>query len=237
MSVEAWFVIGVILITLWFLLKEYFAPDVTLFFAVTVLIATGMISISEAVSGFSNIGMLTVGILFVVVAAVQKTKIIEKLSASILGSNRQASILMLRLIGPIAGFSAFLNNTPIVAVFIPFVHHWCHRHNILPSKLLIPLSYAAITGGMCTLIGTSTTLLVNGMMIDKNINTLGFFEIGMVGLPCTLCITIFLVVFGNRLLPERQDLIDQFDEDYKEYITEMCIRKNCPLIGKTIGDA
>jgi di/tricarboxylate transporter len=141
----------------------------------------------------------------------------------------------------ISGFSAFLNNTPLVAVMMPYVNNWCKRNNISPSKFLMPLSYAAILGGCATLIGTSTNLIVNGMVIDQQIfpdmKPLNIFEFAYVGVPMIVIGFFYLLFFGEKLLPNKLDLIEKFSTNTREYLVEAEIRKDSKLIGKTIEEA
>ena len=133
--------------------------------------------------------------------------------------------------------SAFLNNTPIVAMFLPISIDWCRRHQVSPSKLLIPLSYLAILGGTCTLIGTSTNLVVNGLMIQHDLPQMGMFEIGQVGLPYALVGIGYLLAFGPRLLPERKELLEQLGESRREYMVEMLVQPDCRMAGQTVEKA
>jgi len=153
----------IILLMIVALAREWFQPAGIVFAALLLLLAGRIISVNEAFAGFSNKGMLTVGFLFVVSAALQSSGTFERFVLTMLG-NRHKSVTghYLRLMLPVASLSAFLNNTPIVATLIPMVKSWAKRNNLAVSKFLIPLSYAAILGGTCTLIGTSTNLVVHG---------------------------------------------------------------------------
>jgi len=141
----------------------------------------------------------------------------------------------------ISGFSAFLNNTPLVAVMIPYVHAWCRRNNISPSKFMMPLSYAAILGGCATLIGTSTNMIVNGLVVDQTIapdlESLKIFDFAAVGIPMILLGLIYILFFGEKLLPSKPDIIDQFSSGTREYLIEAKIPEKSPLIGKTVDEA
>jgi di/tricarboxylate transporter len=141
----------------------------------------------------------------------------------------------------IATFSAFLNNTPLVAVMIPYVHSWCKRNNISPSKFLIPLSYAAILGGSATLIGTSTNLIVNGLIVDQTIipdlEPLKIFDFAVVGVPMIVVGSLYLLFFGERLLPTKPDTLTQLSLGRREYMVEAKVLHKSPLIGKTIEEA
>ncbi|HBO43962.1 MAG TPA: SLC13 family permease [Planctomycetaceae bacterium] len=133
--------------------------------------------------------------------------------------------------------SAFLNNTPIVAMFVPMVTDWCRRHRVSPSKLLIPLSFFAILGGTCTLIGTSTNLVVNGLMIKSDQEGMSLFEISSVGLPYAIVGFLYLYFVGQRLLPDRKGFLEQLTETRREYLAEMQVQPGCRLIGQTVQEA
>jgi di/tricarboxylate transporter len=138
---------------------------------------------------------------------------------------------------PVAAMSAFLNNTPVVAMFIPAANDWAKRNRLSVSKLMIPLSYASIVGGTCTLIGTSTNLVVNGMLIkETNSAGLAMLEIAWVGIPVMFIVFIFILLFSKWLLPERVPAISRYD-DAREYTVEMLVEKGSVLSGKSIDDA
>ena len=124
----------------------------------------GVITAKDAIAGFSNSGMLTVAVLFLVVAGLRETGAVEWVAGRFLGRPKSHREALVRLVFPIAGLSTFLNNTPLVAMFIPVVTDWAKKNRLRPSQLLIPLSYATILGGMCSLIGTSTNLVVSGLV-------------------------------------------------------------------------
>lgn len=127
--------------------------------------------------------------------------------------------------------------TPVVAMFLPAVNDWARRNRLPLSKLLIPLSYASILGGTCTLIGTSTNLVVNGLMAAQgDLPTLGLFEIAWVGLPCALAGLLYLVIGGRRLLPDRRPVMSDL-EDPRQYTVEMLVEPGSPLVGRTIEAA
>lgn len=248
MGPEAWFSLGVVGLVLLLLAFTQLAPDMVLMAALTLLLISNILTPTEALSGFSNEGMVTIGILFVVGAGVLETGAVGLLSDRLFGRPRSAAGAILRMSIPTAGLSAIMNNTPLVAMLIPAVNDWAKRYRMLPSKLLIPLSYASILGGTCTLIGTSTNLVVNGMLIraaDAQAAAggtvtlprgLSMFEIAWVGLPAALC-GIALVALGHRwLLPDRLPTISRVS-DPREYTIEMVVEPGSPLVGKTIEEA
>ena len=210
--------------------------DAVLMAAVTVLIVTGVLSPGEAVAGFSNTGLMTVAALYVVAAGLRETGAIQWVAQGMLGQPQGARRAQARLFAPTAILSAFLNNTAVVAMFIPAVQEWARKLNIAPSKLLIPLSYAAILGGTCTLIGTSTNLVVNGLMEAGGYQGFHLFSLAWVGLPLALAGGLFLFLFAERLLPNRGGVAEQL-EQVRKYSVEVAVEESGPLVGKSIADA
>ena len=244
MAWEAWFVIGVVIVTLLFLMSNMAPADMLLLAALTIVILVGALSESEllpsakeAVVGFGNPGPITIGVLFVVIEGLVQTGAMTRLTKSILGIPKGVAAAQTRLIFPVAGLSAFLNNTPIVAMFMPVVDDWCKKVKISPSKLFIPLSYASIFGGMCTLIGTSTNLIVYGMMAEKpELPTLGMFDLAWVGVPCALLGLAYILITSKFLLPNREAAVS-LNDDPRRYTTEMIVEPNGSMVGKTIHQA
>ena len=216
---------------------EFLAPDIILFVSLAVLFLSGVLTPEEAFVGFSNQGMLTVGILFIVAYAAQSSGILESAASRIMGRGEGLRRSLLRMALPTAGLSAFLNNTPIVAMFTPAVRDWARSRGLSPSKFLIPLSYASIFGGICTLIGTSTNLVVNGLLQQEMDTSLSFFELAWVGVPAAFVGILYLTLVGHRLLPDHKGPVDDLRESGREYLVEMEIRAGCPLIGKTVAEA
>lgn len=229
-------VVGLLLVTL---IKEWAPADLTFLSATAVLAGLRIISPSDAVAGFSNPGMLTVAMLFVVSAALRETGVLDRLGAFVLGPAKTTQQALLRLAAAVIPLSAFLNNTPIVAMFMPIVIDWGRSRQVSPSKILIPLSYFAILGGTVTLIGTSTNLIVSGLLIDHvgPDSGIGLFELAWVGIPYAVIGVAFLVLAGNWLLPDRKELFEQLGEARREYLVEMRVDSSCRLIGKSVEDA
>lgn len=202
-----------------------------------VLFVSGILDETTVLAGFSNPGMITVGVLYIVVTGLSQTGGLAWISQEVLGLPQGENAALLRLMFPVVGLSAFLNNTPVVAMFIPVVNEWCRKLRISPSKLMIPLSYGAIFGGICTLIGTSTNLVVNGLLIaETDYPGLKLFDLAWVGVPCAIAGIIFLWSTHRWLLPDRQPVISKI-EDLREYSVEMLVIDNSPLAGKTIEQA
>ena len=235
MSLQALLVIIIIAFMIVALAKDMLRPGLVFYSAVTFLLLIGVINTKEALSGFSNEGMITIALLFLVSEGVKKTGALNYLALLMLPRKKvPLPRLLLKTMLPIASLSAFLNNTPIVIIFAPMVKHWAEKFNLPVSKFLIPLSYASILGGMCTLIGTSTNLVVHGMMLDAGYSGIGMFEIGKIGLPIALVGFLYLNVFGNLLLPGKKVLRNNVYTGHREYFFDVYIPSGSPLIGKRI---
>lgn len=241
---EAWLTISIVVLLIIGLARNWAAPDLLVVGSLSVLMLVGVVfgtdelpSPSDAVAGFGNSGLLTVGVLFVVVEGLVRTGGMTLITRPLLGQPRSILTAQARLILPVAGLSAFLNNTPIVAMFMPVVHDLCKKTGISPSKLFLPLSYAAIFGGICTLIGTSTNLVVNGLVVSQaKMPSLGMFDITWIGLPCALAGLTYLLLFNRWLLPDRKPPIS-FSDDPRQYTVEMIVQPSGPLVGQTIEQA
>ena len=197
----------------------------------------GVLTPSEAFAGFSNTGMLTVGVLFIVVAGLKETGGIDWIASRLLGRPKTTRGAIVRMSVPVASMSVFLNNTPIVAMMIPAVQDWCKKLNISPSKLMIPLSYATILGGTCSLIGTSTNLVVAGLVIAQtDLPPIGMFDITWVGLPTAIVGIAFFTLIGPMLLPDRDSKRKKLT-DVKEYTLELVVPEGSGLAGKTVEQA
>lgn len=187
-----------------------------------------------ALNEFGNTGLLTVGVLFVVVAGLVQTGAMSILTGPLLGRPKSLLTAQVRLLTPVAAASGFLNNTPIVAMFMPIVGDLCKRTGISPSKLFLPMAYAATLGGVCTVIGTSTNIIVNDKLpADQK---LALFELSWVGLPCALGGMAYLILCGGWLLPDRKPALSLSD-DPRQYTTEMIVEAGGPLVGRSVEKA
>lgn len=247
MSVAAVIVLCVVVGAVLLLAFTRIATDAVLMAALTVLLICpvpgdsgwriGLIGPETALSGFSNTGLATIAVLFVVVAGLRETGTVDWIGARLLGHPRGLTMALTRIILPVGGMSAFLNNTPVVAMMIPAVSDWAKRLGLTPSKLMIPLSYAAILGGTCSLIGTSTNLVVSGMVdATGEYDPIGIFEITKIGLPAAIIGGLFLIFAGPKLLPDRGST-KQALSDPREYTLELIVPKGSPLDGKSIQQA
>lgn len=239
MPLESIFTIVVLIIMMVLLVKEIASTDALLFGTLCVFLLSGIISPEDALSGFSNPGLLMIAVLFIVSAAIQNTGALNSLMYSVLQptGSRKLSSLLLKMMIPVSFLSAFVSNTPLVMIFIPMIRKWSEKIDISPSKFFIPLSYAAILGGMCTLIGTSTNLVVHGLLIENGLPGLKMFELGKIGIPCMILGWLYLSFVGSKLLPNRKNVSDFIAEHKKEYVVEMRVSQGCELINKSIQQA
>ncbi len=237
MGWEAWLTLAVVVGCFAMMAFTWVSPDIIMAAGLTLLLVSGVLLPREALAGFANQGMLTVAVLYVVVSGLTATGAVGWVVQHILGRPRNTRQAQVRLMAPAAILSAFLNNTPVVAVFVPAVKVWARRNNLSLSKLLIPLSYASIAGGTCTLIGTSTNLVVNGLLVDQaGSPPLRMFDLAWIGLPIAVSVFLFVLLFSGRLLPDREEPLVHSD-DMREYMAEMMVEEGSPLEGCRIEEA
>jgi len=234
MKWEALFTLAVVLATLVLQVRGTLPPVLALMGANVLLLVGGVISVNEALAGFSNPAPITVAALFVVAAAVERTGALQPMVNAALarGGGERASLL--RLLAPTAAVSAFLNNTPVVALLAPQVRDWAERRNRASSRYLMPISFATMLGGMVTVVGTSTNLVVSGLMQDAGMAPIGMFEITRVGLPVAVVGVILLSLVLHRTLPVRRGARQQFEEEIREYVIHMQVVPAGPLDGVTV---
>ena len=237
MSGEALFTLAVVAAMVLCLALDVLQPDAVVFSALGALLVCGVLEPAEALSGFANPAMITVAVLFVVAYAAQAAGVLEYAAFRVLGRGDGVRRSLVRMMLPVTGFSAFLNNTPIVAMFLPAVREWARRRGLPPSRFLMPLSYASIFGGLCTLIGTSTNLVVNGMYQEAAGRSLGLFDLAWVGIPAALLATAYMVLVVPRWLPDRGDPAAELEADERRYLFEMRVLPESPLCGRTVEEA
>lgn len=236
-SPDAWQTFATISFCFALLMFSRLPADVILVGGVALLLLLDVITAPEALTGLSNEGMATVGVLFIVARGLVDTGVVGWISQTLLGRPKSIAAAQLRMMAPVAALSSVLNNTPVVAMMVPAVSAWAKRIEVSVSQLMIPLSYAAVVGGTCTLVGTSTNLVVNGMLIEATDGPgLGMFELAWVGVPCVLAVLVFVMAFSRWLLPNGGHRVDRF-EDSRQYIIEMEVEEASPLEGLSIEEA
>jgi di/tricarboxylate transporter len=236
MSPSGWFSLFLAVAALLTLVFTRVRPHMVMMAVLVTLSATEVISTRDALAGFANSGLITVAAMFVVAAGLEHSGGVDALVNRVLGQPTTLRGALSRLIYPVIGLSASLNNTPVVATMIPAIHVWSRKIGVAASKLMIPLSYASILGGTLTLLGTSTNLVVDGLYQDLT-GRPGFslFSITFVGLPVALVGSLFMWLVFPRLLPDRDEKV-AFG-DLREFTLEVTVDPNGPLIGKTISQA
>ena len=201
----------------------------------------GVLTPAEIISGFGNEQVAVVILILLFGEVLRKTSIIENTFDLLFRKVKTYRGFLGRMVLYVAAFSTMLSNTSLVAVLMPYIHSWSKRNNIYPSKLLIPLSYAAMLGGAATLIGTSTNMIVNSMVEEQtllpDLPALQIFDFAWVGLPMILVGTLYLLLVGNRLLPSRKAIADDLQTHNREYVIEAKVKGNSHLIGKTVAES
>lgn len=203
--------------------------------ALAILLLTGTLDMQEALSGFSSSSVITVGFMFVLVAGLTETGVLHWITRKCLGTPKSYTGALLRLMAPVSAASAFLSNTTVVSMFLQIVLIWSKKLSIKPSKLLIPLSYASVLGGLCTIIGTPPNLIISGLYAKETGTMFGFFEVGKLGIIC-LVVGYLMILLMKRLLPERNQSSEQFSQS-KEFTTELLVPSDCPSVAKTVAEA
>jgi len=232
---KGWFTISVVLLTFVGLVLEVRPPDITMLFSTGILMIAGILSPAQFLEGFSNDIIMTIAMLCVIVRALEVNGLLEMIGRKVLSKSKSFYRQMLSLTAPVAASSAFLNNTPIVLLMTPIVRRWAIQNKYSPSQFLLPLSYAAVMGGACTMIGTSTNLVVYGLLRNEHPDAgFGFFELSYIGIPCTIAGILYLLIFGRSLLPERTDPNTAISEESRELAAEFKVLPNCPLANRTI---
>ena len=227
---------AVVLVTLALLLFVQRAPDMVMIGGVVLLLAAGVLTPDEALKGMSNEGMITVAALFVVAAAVERTGALAALVDRVLGRPQSLAAAQVRTMAGPSLLSAFVNNTPVVALMVPAIRDWAKKHRLSVSKLLMPMNAAVVLGGLCTLIGTSTNVVVSGLVEDKRGTPLGMFDITPLGLALLGAGFAYLLPASRWLLKDRRPPMSQSD-DPRQYSLEMLVEAGSPLVGRSIEEA
>jgi len=237
MPPEGWWTISVLLIMTGLIARDRLGPDLAMFGALGVLLASGSLQPEQALAGFANKALITIGALFVVAATIRETGALTLLSNVLFGQVRTPWLGLVRMVLPTAMLSAFINNTPVVVMMIPAVRDFAKRIDDRPSRFLIPLAYAAMLGGTCTLIGTSANLVISGLLEQSDMPEMGLFEIAWVGVPTLVVGLLYLLTAGHRLLDVRRSPRESLTDEPRLYLAEVAVAMDSPLIGRTVEGA
>jgi len=233
-GLNAWITIVTVLAMFTVLLFTKLRSDVVFLCAVGILYVTGVLDVKEALSGVSQASVAVVGVLFVVIAGLMHTGVLQWIVKHLLGTPNTYTKAVTRLMLPVAALSSFLSNTTVVALFVNIVKMWAKKLGVSPSKLLIPLSYASGMGGVCTLIGTPPNLIISGLYEQKTGEAMNILATTIPGLFC-LAVGVLSIIAMRRLLPNRKSPESAF-ESTGDYTVEMLVPSDNPHIGKTIGE-
>ena len=233
-GVDAWITIVTVFAMFTVLLFTRIRSDVVFLIAVGILYVTGVLDAKEALSGISQTSVAVVGVLFVVIAGLMHTGVLQWIVKHLLGTPKGYARSVLRLMLPVAALSSFLSNTTVVALFVNIVKMWSKKLGISPSKLLIPLSYASGMGGVCTLIGTPPNLIISGLYEQQTGHAMNILATTIPGLFC-LAVGVLSIIALRKLLPNRQSPEAAF-ESTGDYTVEMLVPSDNKHIGMTIGE-
>ena len=237
MPFGGWLTLIVLAVMTLIIARDRLGPDLAMFSALGVLLVAGVLSPERALQGFSNKALVTIAALFVVAATIKETGALTLISSVVFGCTQTPWAGLVRIIFPTAGLSAFVNNTPVVVMMIPAVRDFAKRIEDRPSRFLIPLAYAAMLGGTCTLIGTSANLVVSGLLEQNNLPKLGMLDISWVGIPTLAVGLLYLLTAGYRLLDIRRTPRESLSDEPREYLAEVRLAPDSPLVGRTVESA
>lgn len=239
MSAAAWLTLAVLIGMIIVLVRERLDTTAALVGAVGLLLVCGVLTPERALAGLASPAVAVVGLFSLLVLPLSRSGFLTRLSAWLFHRSQlppPVAAHSFRALAPVVFLSAFVANTPVVASLIPTVRQWARRNGMAPSRVLMSLSFAAILGGTCTLIGTSTNLAVHGLLLAHGFEGLGFFEIGRIGLPVALLGLLFLRLAGPRLLPDRLDPLDALERNPREYLARLQVVDPSRLPGPRVGD-
>lgn len=234
MELHAWITLALIVALVIVLARELLSPAAAVFISVVILLLIGVINTGQAFAGFANPAPITVAALYVLARAVDKTGALQPIVRTILGGGDGRRTALARLLAPTAAASAFLNNTPIVAMFAPQVEEWASKRGVSASLFLMPLSFATILGGVITVIGTSTNLVVSGLLVSSGMDPIGMFELSLVGLPVAVVGVATIVLLAPIVLPARRGARQNLSEDVRQFVVDMEVVKSGALDGRSV---
>ena len=231
------FVLGTILLMIVVLITDRFKASLVFLLAATILIIGGSISLGDLVGGVANPSILTIFALILITAAINEHFDLARFFDGVFGQAGNQRSFILRMGISVSAVSSVMNNTPVVAMMMPYVYQWGKKHNINPSRLLLPLSYSAIVGGVITLIGTSTNLVLNGLLRDSQLPTLAFEDFLLPGLLVTIGTLLFMYLLGPSLMPDKKNILGEFEENARRYLVETKVDGDSRLTGKSVEEA
>ena len=236
-EIQQFVVLATIIAMMVSLFKDLAKPVLIFLVANIIFLMTGISSSSDMLGGFANEQLLCVLLLLVISDIIRKSGLLDVAFRSLFPSTLSYQGFLLRKSLVVTAISGFVNNTPLVAILMPYVYDWCRKKDISPSKVMLPLSYATILGGTLTLIGTSTNLVVNGFVTEAGFKPLGFTDFTPPGIGVAIIGVVYLTFIMPRFLPDRKGLLENYNQSLREYIVETRIAPNSPLIDKTIEQA
>ncbi len=231
------FVLGVILLMIVVLVTDKVKTSWVFLCAIALLIVGGSIGVEDFLEGIANPSILTIFTLIIITAGINDHINLAAFFERLFGKAGNERSFILRMGVSVSAVSSIMNNTPVVAMMMPYVYQWGRKHKINPSRLLIPLSFSAILGGVITLIGTSTNLVLNGLLEENNRPLLGFADFLLPGLLVTAGCLIFMFLFGPWLLRDNKEILRSLEEKAREYLVESRVLNGSELIGKTVEKA
>lgn len=236
MTWEIALVLAVIGLTIVLLFLEIMRPAYTLFMGMVILLIFGVLTPENVLNGFSNKQLANIVLLLVIGNILKKSSIIDSIFKVLFKQNDSPKVFLAKMIASVGPLSAFFNNTPLVAMMMPYIYRWSRENKLSISKFLIPLSFASILGGCITLIGTSTLMIVNGLAIDHGQQSLGIFDFTIVGFPMLIIGGLYLIFFSDKLLPSSKDNIENLIDNSRKFFIETVIESQSSLIGKSIEE-
>ncbi|HSN22999.1 MAG TPA: SLC13 family permease, partial [Methylomicrobium sp.] len=219
------------------LFKDWAKPVVIFLAANILFLMLGITSSIDMLAGLANEQLLSLLLLLVISDVIRKSGLLDVTFKSLFPARLTYGEFLIRKSTVVTLISGFVNNTPLVAILMPYVYQWCKQKGISPSKVMLPLSYATILGGTLTLVGTSTNLVVSGFVTEAGFKPLHFFDFTVAGVAVASVGVLYITFIMPKFLPDRTALLESYNQSLREYIIETYLAKNSPLVGKTIEQA